>query len=270
MSNKKFVVDTNRAPRAIGPYSQAVGYEGLLFISGQTAVDARTGQMSSAGVEQQTRVVMDHVQSILMAAGLDTSHVLRVTVYLRNMNDYDIVNDIYALYFDHSPPARTVIEVSRLPKDGLVAVDVVAAAPADYTTGREDASYDASESESSVADTQVDLEALSDQDVLGGEEQDSDETSREDSEESDVAADGSTEDESTEDESTEDESTEGESTEDESTEDESTEDESMEKEAAENEESTTSEEIEVQKSAKKTLPFGTIPAPARSSSHEEE
>lgn len=138
MSNKKFVVDTHRAPRAIGAYSQAVGYEGLLFISMQTALDARTGQMSNAGVEQQTRTVMDHVQAILMAAGLDTSHVIRTTVYLRNLNDFDIFSDIYALYFDHSAPARSVIEVSRLPKDALVAIEAVAAAPADYTAGRDD------------------------------------------------------------------------------------------------------------------------------------
>jgi len=166
MSNKKYIVDTDRAPRAIGPHSQAVGYEGLLFISGQTAVDARTGQMSNAGVEQQARMVMDHVQSILMAAGLDTSHVLRSTVYLRNMNDYDIFNDIYALYFDHSPPARTVVEVSRLPKDALVSVDIVAAAPADYTSDREDASYD-----ETAADAEVESPTSADEaDTLVGRE----------------------------------------------------------------------------------------------------
>lgn len=234
MSNKKYIVDTNRAPRAIGPYSQAVGYDGQLFISGQTALDARTGQMSNAGVEQQTRVVMDHVQSILMAAGLDTSHVLRVTVYLRNMNDYDIFNDIYALYFDHSPPARTVVEVSRLPKDALISVDVTAAAPADYTSSREDASYDEAPEEVATEEAEDEVSDEAPADVS-----DADSTSDTQVDlESPVRADSDAQDS-----------------------DEGADDAPL--EASE-------QTLEVQQAQKKTLPFGTIPAPQRRTADEEE
>ncbi len=132
--SKKFIVDTDRAPRAIGPYSQAVGFDRLLFISAQLPRDARTGQISRAGMEEQTRLVMDNLQAILMAAGLDWSHVLKTTIYLRNINDTDVFNDIYSLYFDYSPPARAIIEATRLPDDALVQVEAVAAAPTDYTS----------------------------------------------------------------------------------------------------------------------------------------
>ena len=130
--NKKYVVDTNRAPRAIGPYSQAVGYNGLLFVSGQIAIDPETGEVINGSVEVQTRRCMDNLQQVLMAAGLDFSHVLKTTIYLRNMNDFTLVNEVYALYFDHSPPARATVEVSRLPKDVTVEIDLIAAAPTDY------------------------------------------------------------------------------------------------------------------------------------------
>lgn len=130
--SKKFIIDTDQAPRAIGPYSQAVGFAGLLFISGQIPVDPHSGEVSAGGVETQTRQVMKNLQQVLMGAGLDFSHVLKTTVYLRNMNDYDLVNEVYGLYFDHSPPARVCVEVSRLPKDVLVEIDAIAAAPTDY------------------------------------------------------------------------------------------------------------------------------------------
>lgn len=130
--NKKFIIDTNQAPRAIGPYSQAVGFGGLLFVSGQIPVDPKSGEIAPGGVEAQTRQVMNNLQAVLMAAGLDFSHVLKTTVYLRNMNDYELVNDAYTLYFDYSPPARVCVEVSRLPKDVLVEIDAIAAAPTDY------------------------------------------------------------------------------------------------------------------------------------------
>ncbi len=130
--NKKFIIDTNNAPRAIGPYSQAVGYNGLLFVSGQIPVDPATGDVNKGGIEAQTRQAMNNLQAVLMAAGLDFSHVLKVTLYLRNMNDYDLVNDVYSLFFDHSPPARVCVEVSRLPQDVLVEIDCIAAAPTDY------------------------------------------------------------------------------------------------------------------------------------------
>lgn len=131
-SNKKFIIDTNQAPRAIGPYSQGVTFGGLLFVSGQIPVDPQSGEIIQGGVEAQTRQVMNNLQAVLMAAGLDFSHVLKTTVFLRNMNDYSMMNDVYGLYFDYSPPARACVEVSRLPKDVLVEIECVAAAPTDY------------------------------------------------------------------------------------------------------------------------------------------
>jgi len=128
----KFIVDTARAPRAMGPHSQAVGYGALLFVSGQIAVDAHTGKLHPGGVESQTRLVMDNVQGILMGAGLDLSHVLSTTIYLRNLNDFEVVNDVYNLYFDHGAPARSVVEVTRLPQDALIQIDAICAAPANY------------------------------------------------------------------------------------------------------------------------------------------
>ena len=130
--HKKFIVDTARAPRAMGPFSQAVGYGALLFVSGQIALDPHTGKLNQGGIESQTRQVMDNIQGILMGAGLDLSHVLSVTIYLRNLNDFEIVNDVYNLYFDHGAPARSVVEVTQLPQDALIQVDAICTAPANY------------------------------------------------------------------------------------------------------------------------------------------
>lgn len=130
--HKKFIVDTARAPRAMGPFSQAVGYGAFLLVSGQIALDPHTGKLNQGGIESQSRQVMDNIQGILMGAGLDLSHVLSVTIYLRNLNDFEIVNDVYNLYFDHGAPARSVVEVTRLPQDALIQVDAICAAPANY------------------------------------------------------------------------------------------------------------------------------------------
>lgn len=130
--HRKFIVDTGKAPRAMGPYSQAVGYGSLLFVSGQIAVDSHTGKLHPGGIESQTRLVMDNLQGVLMGAGLDLSHVLKTTVYLRNLNDLEVFGDVYNLYFDHGAPARTIVEVTRLPQDALIQIDAVCAAPADY------------------------------------------------------------------------------------------------------------------------------------------
>lgn len=130
--NRKYIIDTGKAPRAVGPYSQAVGYNGLLYISGQVAFDTHMGKVSRAGVETQTRMALEHLNGILNAAGLDFSHVLKVTVFLRNLNDFDLMDSVYTMHFDHAAPARSVVEVTRLPDDALVMIECVAAAPADY------------------------------------------------------------------------------------------------------------------------------------------
>lgn len=125
----KVIVETDKAPKAIGPYSQAVGYNGLLFCSGQIAIDPETSEIVEGGVEAQCARVMANLSAVLDARGLDFSHVIRTTIYLKNMTDFDKVNDIYGRFFDSNPPARATVEVSRLPKDVLVEIDMIAAVP---------------------------------------------------------------------------------------------------------------------------------------------
>lgn len=127
--NKKTVIHTTKAPSSTGPYAQAVAYNGLMFLSGQTAVDPETNMLISGGIEDQTRRVMENLQAILEAGGLDFSHVIRTTVYLKNMSDYHVVNEIYGEYFDDYPPARSVMEVSRLAQDAIIEIDAIAAVP---------------------------------------------------------------------------------------------------------------------------------------------
>jgi len=126
---EKIIVRTENAPQAIGPYSQAVGYNGLYFVSGQIPLDPASGELVEGGVEIQTRQVMANLEAVLAAAGLDFTHVLRATIYLKNMQDFQKVNTIYGAFFDENPPARACVEVSRLPKDVLVEIDVIAASP---------------------------------------------------------------------------------------------------------------------------------------------
>ncbi len=126
---QKTIVQTDNAPQAIGPYSQGVGFGGLFFFSGQIAIDPDTAELVDGGVELQTRQVMANLEAVLEAAGLDFSHVLRTTIFLKNMNDFSKVNEIYGAFFDDNPPARATVEVSRLPKDVLVEIDMIAAHP---------------------------------------------------------------------------------------------------------------------------------------------
>ena len=126
---KKTIIQTSAAPAAIGAYSQAVGYGGLLFVSGQVGLDSHTGNLVEGGIDAQTRQAMRNVRAILEASGLDLSHVVSVRVQLRNMSDYNAMNGAYGGFFDENPPARTCNEVSRLPKEALVQIEVVAAAP---------------------------------------------------------------------------------------------------------------------------------------------
>lgn len=125
----KTIIQTNAAPAATGPYAQAVGYGGLLFVSAQVAIDPHTGGLLDADVAAQTRQVMLNLRAILHAAGLDLSHALRARVSLKNMSDLRAVDGAYGEFFDENPPARSVAEVNRLPEDALVSVELVAAAP---------------------------------------------------------------------------------------------------------------------------------------------
>jgi 2-iminobutanoate/2-iminopropanoate deaminase len=120
------VVATKDAPQAIGPYSQALKAGGFLFSSGQIAIDPSTGQVIEGDVAAQTERVMKNLAAILKAAGLTLDRVVKTTVYLKNMGDFATMNETYGRHFGQHRPARSTVEVARLPKDVLVEIDVVA------------------------------------------------------------------------------------------------------------------------------------------------
>jgi len=120
------VISTLKAPKAIGPYSQAIKVNGLIFSSGQVAIDPATQEVIAGDVGAQTERVMKNLSAILAAAGSRLDHVLRCTVFLKNMIVLAAMNAVYGKYFNASPPARSTVEVSRLPKDVLVEIDVIA------------------------------------------------------------------------------------------------------------------------------------------------
>src|SRR6201995_1032592 len=123
----KDVVLTDRGPKPIGPYSQAVRVNGFLFVSGQVALDPKTGEMSAGDVREQTERALENVKGIVEAAGSKMPHVIKTTVFLKNMSDFAAMNEVYARDFTMAPPARSTVEVARLPKDALVEIEVIAA-----------------------------------------------------------------------------------------------------------------------------------------------
>jgi 2-iminobutanoate/2-iminopropanoate deaminase len=122
----KSIVLTDRGPKPIGPYSQAIKANGLLFVSGQVALDPKTGEMLNGDIRQQTQRVMENLKGILEAGGANLNHVVKTTVFLKDMNDFAAMNEVYAGYFSLAPPARATVQVSRLPKDALVEIEVIA------------------------------------------------------------------------------------------------------------------------------------------------
>ena len=122
----KDIVLTDRAPRPIGPYSQAVKSNGLLFASGQVALDPRSNEFFGGDIRQQTERVLDNIKGVLEASGSNLHHVVKTTVFLKDMNDFAAMNEVYAKYFTAAPPARSTVEVVRLPKDALVEIEVIA------------------------------------------------------------------------------------------------------------------------------------------------
>ncbi|MGD9781950.1 MAG: Rid family detoxifying hydrolase [Kiritimatiellia bacterium] len=121
-------IQTDQAPPPIGPYSQAVSRQGLLFVSGQLGMDPATGALAD-GVEAQTRRALQNLAAILAAAGLGPQHVLKATIYVANMDDFALVNRLYAEIFAPPFPAREVVQAARLPKNALVEISAIAAAP---------------------------------------------------------------------------------------------------------------------------------------------
>ena len=130
MSNQsKRAVSTPQAPAAIGPYSQAIRAGDTLFASGQVGLDPATGQMVSGGITEQTVRVLENVKAVLTEAGLDLSHVVKTTVYLKSMSDFAAMNEVYGRYLAPEgvvPPARSTVAVAGLPKDALVEIEVIA------------------------------------------------------------------------------------------------------------------------------------------------
>lgn len=120
------VISTHNAPQAIGPYSQAIRANGFIFVSGQIPLDPATQQIVQGGVAQQTERVIANLEAILKAAGSSLNQVVRTGVYLKNMGDFAAMNDVYERFFPQSAPARSTLEVARLPKDALIEIDVIA------------------------------------------------------------------------------------------------------------------------------------------------
>ncbi len=122
----KQIVHTTAAPAPIGPYSQAVRFGNLVFVSGQVAINPATGQFEAGDVRSQTRLVMENLKAILTAEKLTFAHVLKCSIFIKNMNDFPVINEVYGGYFEKDPPARETVEVARLPKDALVEISLVA------------------------------------------------------------------------------------------------------------------------------------------------
>ena len=122
----KQIIQTNNAPQAIGPYSQAVMANGTLYVSGQIPVVPATGVIVSEKVEDQARQVMENVKAVVEAAGLTLENVVKTTVFIKNMDDFAAINGIYSEYFKENCPARACVEVARLPKDVLIEMEAIA------------------------------------------------------------------------------------------------------------------------------------------------
>ena len=120
------IISTKDAPQAIGPYSQAIKANGFVFTSGQIAIDPATQQVVTGDIGAQTERVLRNLSEVLEAAGSGLGKVVRCTVFLKNMNDFAAMNQVYGKYFSSAPPARSTVEVVRLPKDVLLEIDVIA------------------------------------------------------------------------------------------------------------------------------------------------
>ena len=122
----KEVITAPNAPKAMGPYSPAVRVNGMVFVSGQIPLDPATGDLVSGSIQAQTERVLENLKAVLEGAGLTLDHVVKTSVFLKNMADFAQMNDIYGKYFSSNPPARTTVEVARLPRDVQVEMDVIA------------------------------------------------------------------------------------------------------------------------------------------------
>jgi len=119
------IVETNNAPGAIGPYSQAVKTEAMVFVSGQLALDPASGNIVTGGIKAETRQAMQNLKSILEAAGSSLEKVVKTTLFIKEMNDFPVINEVYGEFFKSDPPARACVEVARLPKDANFEIEAI-------------------------------------------------------------------------------------------------------------------------------------------------
>jgi 2-iminobutanoate/2-iminopropanoate deaminase len=123
---QKNIISTNKAPQAIGPYSQAVRFDNLLFISGQIPIEPESGEILKENIKEQTKQILENLNCILTAGGSSLNNVLRTTIFLTSLDDYAAVNEMYAQFFGESQPARSTVQVSRLPMDVQIEIDAIA------------------------------------------------------------------------------------------------------------------------------------------------
>ena len=131
LARMKKIVSTTEAPAAVGPYSQAVRIGPMLFTAGQIPLDPKSGQIVSEDVAVQTKRVLDNLTAVLKAEGMDFSHIVKTTVFMTNLGDFQKMNDVYASYFKDAPPARSTVQVTALPKSAQVEIELVAFATKD-------------------------------------------------------------------------------------------------------------------------------------------
>ena len=123
---KKKVVQTEKAPKAIGPYSQAIQAGDFLFLSGQVPLDPKTGELVKGDIGQQAKQVLENIKGVLESQRLGMEDVVKVTVFLKNIENFNQVNEVYSSYFPTSPPARSTVEVARLPRDAEIEIEAIA------------------------------------------------------------------------------------------------------------------------------------------------
>lgn len=123
---EKRIIYTEKAPKPIGPYSQAIIAGDFIFTSGQIPIDPKTNQLVQGDIKEQTKQVLENLKAILEEAGVTFDDVVKVTVYMKDLNEFSAMNEIYSEYFKNSPPARTTVEVSRLPRDVKIEIDLIA------------------------------------------------------------------------------------------------------------------------------------------------
>jgi 2-iminobutanoate/2-iminopropanoate deaminase len=119
-------IKTPAAPQAIGPYSQAVTVNDMIFVSGQIAIDPASGELQPGGIEKQTRMVLSNLKAIIETAGSSVANIIKCTVYLKDLNDYSGMNEVYEDFFSPPYPARVALQVSRLPKDARIEIEAIA------------------------------------------------------------------------------------------------------------------------------------------------